>query len=120
MRDLKQKVANRARWLDGIKPGWEKLVPLEEGKLDMWSGCAPCVADYIFAEEACSIKHMAGFRWVRDALLDGISPQEFCGGGDDLVSMWREEISARLARWTPSDVSRGISSEVAVQATVDA
>ena len=115
---LREAVADRAQWLDGIKPGWEKLVPLQKDKVDMISNCAPCVADYIFAKEAGGLKHYEGHFFLLHKLgyQDWYNQPGHIGGAfsmHEAMPMWREEISARLARWAPTKAA-------AVPAMVDA
>ena len=94
---LREAVADRASWLDTIKPEWFRLVPLQKDKLIM--DCTPCVADYVFKDEAKAGGHSCGYTWVDEAYSDF----HCCGAfyNNDAAPMWREEISARLAVWTP-------------------
>lgn len=99
---LREAVADRARWLDTIKPNWEKLVPLEDGKVDMF--CCPCLADWVFAAgvpaQGFQMLHALGYWEWRDQA-------GHCGGAfafQEAWPMWREEICTRLAKFTPEPI----------------
>ncbi len=97
---LREAVTYWAQWLDRTKPRWERLVSLETGKLDMAGqcvGCAPCVADYIFGE-FISMYVLPAYQKA----LTRQNRQAFYASG--AIPMWREEISARLAKFTPAPI----------------
>ena len=117
--NMQQEVASRALWMDGVKPRWERLVPLTEGAVDVSSFCAPCVLAYVYSEEAGVERgEYGGFSWAFDNYGKEVSSRAF--RSREALPYWREEIAARLARGTPSDVAHETPSESAMQAAVDA
>lgn len=118
---LREAVADRACWLDTIKPGWERLVPLQEGELDMGGqvvGCAPCIADHVFAQEATGVESGFVFMWKLPEYQQTLTDENIQAFySEAAATLWREEISARLAVWTPDpEVLRDICEEEAVTA----
>ena len=124
--NLEQQVASRARWLDGVKPGWEQLVPLTNNAVSMLGGCAPCILDFVFTDEVGNSSH-GGWQWARSEYTE-VGDCEGAFLYEDALPFWNEEISARLACWAPSDVAHEVPSDAAhdtpsaaaAQATVDA
>lgn len=98
---LRSDVADRAQWLDGVKPGWETLIDL--GTLDIAS-CCDCVLGQTFAAEAEADRTDSGFDWALEHLVDfkpeDYLPDAFCNEGTQDVSRknraWTAEIQARL------------------------
>lgn len=105
---LQESVNDRAKWLDSVKPGWHKLVPLEDGKIDM-SGlclnCAGCILDHVFEAEnkANSIVYSGGYSFARDRYEVETAPLDWTMNpfaSPEALPFWKQEISARLAVWT--------------------
>lgn len=109
--DLRENVAHWAQCFDEIKPRWEKLVPMEKDKLDMRSACAPCLADYVFAEEAGGLGLLLGWQFWLET-YSGRKPLSAALSSPEAIPFWREEISARLAKWTPDPLPAEQAEEV--------
>jgi len=105
---LQESVSDRAKWLDSIKPEWYKLVPLEDGKVDMrgkTSCCVGCVLDYVFMKEG-NIKEYSGFSAAVHSYPDEIYVGTGVFADNNALPFWKQEIAARLAVFTPSVETR--------------
>ena len=97
---LRDTVANRAKRLDRVKPDWYQRVPLEDGAVDMLL-CKQCILGHVFRDKIDTLR--GGFGWATAHFAwaeynDGAFTQSAS------LPMWREEISARLAQWTPAPI----------------
>lgn len=99
---LRELVADNARRLDAIKPGWERLIPLDDFDMRHRSRC---MLGWVFGEDAkAEIKHRAnGFEYVmlhHNPGLDLHRPSDVNANSafshNVPASLWREEITARL------------------------
>lgn len=95
---LREMVADRAVRLDGVKANWFRRVPLRDGAVNMFCG-GECILGHVFREEAPEYQN--GYGWAIEQFQWALH----CGGAfadARSLPMWREEISSRLAKFTPA------------------
>ena len=95
-------VAELAREFDKIKPGWERLVPLEPGKVIMRQSRlrhgVGCVCCHVFTQEA----GREGFVYFIDNYPELTQISGAVSDEQENWPIWRDEIVSRLAKWEPS------------------